>query len=259
MPFSGGGRPHTSGTELAPEKIAQAYISSFGGIGIEKIELDSQEASSSLEKIEKACSSTTLPFAALGGDHSITYPIVKSLSKKVPGLGLVVLDAHPDLMPSFELPLHDNWLRMLIEQGVVDSKKVILFGIRSIDPQEESFLVQKKILNYRMNEIISEGIREVCDAITMAARSLGVFHLSIDIDFIDPAFAPGTGFAEPGGLSSGEALYLLSRLSKLAGLTSFDIVEVNPKLDSSGSTSKLASRILAVLRQSFIKPRPLVK
>ena len=79
------------------------------------------------------------------------------------------------------------------------------------------------------------------------ARRWEAIYLSIDIDVLDPAFAPATGYPEPGGLTSRELLYSLGRLRMLKSLKAIDLVEVNPRLDQKGQTVKLAARILAEL------------
>ena len=98
-----------------------------------------------------------------------------------------------------------------------------------------------------MKEITAEGIRETCDALTAAARAFPSLYVSVDIDVVDPAFAPGTGYAEPGGLTASEILYVIERVAKLSNRVACDIVEVNPRLDTTHITSKMAARILTTL------------
>ena len=100
---------------------------------------------------------------------------------------------------------------------------------------------------YTMNEITTEGKDVVCDAIMAAAKDFGALYLSIDIDSVDAAFAPGTGYPEPGGLTSRELLYFIQRIKLLKNLKASDIVEVNPEKDVNGITSKLAAKIVVEL------------
>ena len=97
-----------------------------------------------------------------------------------------------------------------------------------------------------MKQIFEHGVKNVVDAVTEKIRSWPAVYLSIDIDACDPAFAPGTGYREPGGLSSRELIYFVQRLNKL-NLGMVDIVEVNPSMDVADLTSKLAAKLMLEL------------
>jgi len=175
----------------------------------------------------------------LGGDHSISYSIGKAF---LDNFGndesfLIVFDAHADLMPSMKEPTHEEWLRALIGRGW-KKENIILVGVRKIENQELAFLKEKGIKYFEMNNI--ENKEDVCDAIMEASQGKNLY-ISFDIDVVDPAFAPGTGYKEPGGFSSREILYFAKRLSKLKNLKVVDIVEVFEKDEI---TAKLAAKIL---------------
>jgi agmatinase len=186
----------------------------------------------------------------IGGDHSITYSLTKSFfdyskkEKKKPYL--IVFDAHPDCMePAHKnYPTHEDWLRSLIEYGF-PKEDILLVGIRNSDQNESLFLKENKIKVISMNQL-SEDLQGICDSITEFSNS-GDLYVSIDIDVIDPAFAPGTGYIEPGGLTSRQFIYLIQRINRIKNLKSVDLVEINPEKDKENLTVKLGAKILSEL------------
>ncbi len=183
----------------------------------------------------------------LGGDHSISYATVKAFSQLNEDAGLIIFDAHADLMPSLSSPIHEDWLSSLIGKGFVSAKNVFLVGLRNVDENEKDFLDSYKINHFTAKEIFSEGVAEIASAIMEIARKWQSFYVSVDIDVCDPAFAPAVAYPEPGGLSSRELLHFLQRLTILKNFAAADIVEVLPKKDINGITVKLAAKILAEL------------
>jgi len=184
----------------------------------------------------------------LGGDHSISYSIGKAFfeycknEKKEPVL--IVFDAHADCMSEMEEPTHEEWLRALIEKGF-PSENVLLIGNRNVDKQELEFLNSKQIKRIKMEDL-ENNLEEVVDVITEFGFGKDKeVYVSIDIDVIDPVFAPATGHKEVGGLTSSKLLYIISRLTKLKNLKGVDIVEINPEKDFENLTVKLGSKILS--------------
>jgi arginase family enzyme len=94
-------------------------------------------------------------------------------------------------------------------------------------------------------DVLLEDIKNVCDLIMERARDASGFYVSVDIDCVDPAFAPGTGYLEPSGLSSSDLIYFLKRLRLLKNFRGGDVVEINPSLDFNGMTVKLGAKLLA--------------
>ena len=184
----------------------------------------------------------------LGGDHSISYSIVKSFldfsTKQEREPCLIVFDAHADCMVSMKEPSHEEWLRKLVDTGF-PPENILLVGVRNMWKDEIKFISEKKIRIVGMNRLL-ENLEESCDAI-MEFSNGKELYVSIDIDFIEPCFAPGTGYKEPGGLSSREFIYILQRLNKLKNLRGADIVEINPDKDVGGLTVKLGAKILSEL------------
>ena len=186
----------------------------------------------------------------LGGDHSISFSTTRAFleyckkSEKEPCL--IVFDAHPDCMDSADskLPTHEEWLRGLVESGF-PVENIFLIGVRNSDPLETVFLKKHRIKVMNMNQIL-ENLEDSCDTIMEFSKDKELY-ISIDIDVIDPAFAPGTGYKEPGGLTTRQFLYLIQRLNLVKNLRAVDIVEINPDKDIKDLTVKLGAKILAEL------------
>lgn len=148
----------------------------------------------------------------LGGDHFISYPLAKAFfdyckkDNKKPFL--IIFDAHPDCMEAAhrDFPTHEDWLRSLVESGF-PTENILLVGVRNSYENEIEFLKDNKIKVVKMNQLLDD-LEGACDAITEFSRG-NELYVSIDIDAIDPAFAPGTGYIEPGGLTSRQFLYLI--------------------------------------------------
>lgn len=184
----------------------------------------------------------------LGGDHSLSYAVGKAFlnhckqNKKIPCL--IVFDAHPDCMEPMQEPTHEEWLRALIEQGF-PSENILLVGLRNSHKDEIKFIKENKIKTLSINNL-NEDLSEMCEIIMEFANKKELY-LSIDIDVVDPAFAPATGYPEIGGLSSRQLVYLIQRIKKIKSLRAIDIVEINETIPDNNLTLKLGAKILAEL------------
>ena len=244
----------SKGCEKAPDSIIKAmediYTNESGkpiSFEIAEIKVNNSNVKESNELIREKASEIfdkNQPVVFLGGDHSITYPLMKAFSKKR-DVGLVIFDAHADCVNNMLEPTHEDWLRTLIENGF-NPANVILIGSRNIDPVENDFLLKNHVNNFSMKELF-ENLHKSCDLIMESVRNFDNVYVSIDIDAIDPAFAPGTGYPELGGLTSREFLYLIQRMKRLTNLKAFDIVEINPDKDIGNITVKLGAKILGEL------------
>ena len=179
----------------------------------------------------------------LGGDHSITYSSFSSLLGK--NKGMIILDAHPDLEVGTKTPDHECYLRMLIDEKKIPKENVLLIGIRNVSKNELDFIKQNKIKCIYMKTLFENGIKETADDITEFALNFSDLYLSIDIDVLDPAFAPGTGYKESGGMTVRELLFLLQRIKRMKNLRRIDLVEINPDKDPSGITLGCGAKILS--------------
>jgi agmatinase len=179
----------------------------------------------------------------IGGDHSISYSILRSFNKVQEKPFLVVFDAHVDCKIPGKEAKNRDWLRKLIETGY-DPDNLVVISSRSILEEEMSFLKENKITVIKM-ELLQEDLEGVCDLIMERARNSTGFYLSVDLNCVDPAFAPGVSEIEPGGMSSRDLIYFVKRLMLLDNFCGADIVEINPDKDFRGMTVRLGAKILS--------------
>ncbi|MBW6442634.1 arginase family protein [Patescibacteria group bacterium] len=185
----------------------------------------------------------------LGGDHSISYSITlafldycKKIQKEP---GLVVFDSSPNCFESgSKFPKNKEWVNQLIKTGF-PPENIFLVGIRNFSSSEISFL-KKRNLKFMLMNPFHENLEDSCDTIMEFLRDKESY-VSIDLSIIDPAFAPGVSFKEPGGLTSREFLYVIQRINLLKNLRGVDIVEINPEKDMGDLTVKLGAKILSEL------------
>jgi guanidinopropionase len=185
-----------------------------------------------------------VPLSA-GGDHSITLPIMRAIAKERP-VGLVHIDAHTDCCDE-EMNSkysHGTPFRRAVEEGLLDPKRTIQIGIRGAANSDECWEFGSKhgIRIVYIEEFNQLGVEKV---ITEARRVVGdePTYVSFDIDSIDPAFAPGTGTPEVGGLTTLEAQGIIRGLRGL-NLVGADVVEVSPPFDPFGNTALIGATIM---------------
>jgi agmatinase len=181
----------------------------------------------------------------LGGDHSTTLPVLRAAAAVHGTLSLIHFDAHPDFWPPFapERPYHHGTVfHHAVKEGLIDPRASVQIGIRGslsagiVDATREAgFHV------ITADEFARQGVRAAVQAVQIAA-SLPVY-VSLDIDSVDPAFAPGTGTPEVAGLTSREIIELVRGLRGLP-LVGFDVVEVAPAYDSGEITALLAANLV---------------
>ena len=173
----------------------------------------------------------------LGGDHSITLPILRAHARKHGPLALLQIDAHTDTWPDDDASRidHGTFCYTAVQEGLIDPKRSVHIGIRTV--VEDNLGIE--ILDARM--VHDQGPA----AVAKRARQIvgdAPCYLSFDIDALDPAFAPGTGTPVWGGLTSGQAAILLRELAG-ASLVGGDVVEVAPPYDPSGITAVAAAHV----------------
>jgi len=182
----------------------------------------------------------------IGGDHSITLPVLRALAKRHGALGLVQFDSHIDTWDEYfgGKYFHGTPFRRAIEEGIVDGRRFIQVGIRGPMYGENDFDFHREhgITMIDIDQAKDRGIPWVIDEIRRVAT--GPCYMTFDIDAVDPAFAPGTGTPEVGGLTSHDAQRLVRGLRGLS-LVGGDIVEVSPLYDGPGQiTALLAANLM---------------
>ena len=174
---------------------------------------------------------------ALGGDHAVTLPLVRAHAERFPGLQILHLDAHPDLYLDFEgnCYSHACSFARIMEAGL--AARLVQVGIRTMNaaqrPQAARFAVEQ-IAAQEWDSSVAESI-----------RFDGPVYLSLDLDVLDPAFAPGVSHHEPGGLSVRDVIRIVQRFrGRLVGA---DVVELNPSRDRDGVTAMVAAKLVKEL------------
>lgn len=224
------------------ESGSEVYVDK---LRLEEIHVDLEDLKCSHDLIfenSKEIFEKTFKSFFIGGDHSISYSIAKAFKKVQENSLLIVFDAHVDFDVDGEID-NKNWLGKLIESDFF-GKRIILIGARNLSLGEREFLKESGITWINM-DVLQEDICEVCDIVMEKAKSSGGFYVSIDMNCVDPAFAPGVYEGEPGGLSSRELIYFIKRLSLLDNFKGGDIVEINPDKDINEITSILGAKCVA--------------
>lgn len=199
------------------------------------------------QAVSSIAAAGALPFV-LGGDHSIAHPDVGAVADHVKPepLGLIHFDAHAD--DAYEEPRlnHGTPLRLLVEEGSLRGEHVVQVGLRGYWPPPSDFEWARSqgFRWYLMDDVYVRGIDEVIEDVLRDVEGVPHVFLSVDIDVCDPAFAPGTGTPEPGGLQARELLRAIRRIAAAVPLAGMEVVEVSPPFDQAEITALLAHRVV---------------
>jgi agmatinase len=193
----------------------------------------------------------------VGGDHSITLAILRAVARRYGRVGVVHFDAHPDTWDEYfgSKFFHGTPFRRAVEEELIDPRRMIQIGIRGplYGAEDFAFHDEHGIEVIRIEAVKDHGVAVAAQRLARLAG--GPVYCSFDIDAVDPAYAPGTGTPEVGGLTSYEALALVRALSGLT-LVGADIVEVAPPYDGPGQiTALLAANLMFELVSLFALPR----
>lgn len=169
---------------------------------------------------------------SLGGDHAVTFPIVQAFAAKYPNLTILHIDAHPDLYDEFEgsKVSHACPFARIMEAGL--AQRLVQVGIRTLNAAQKAQAERFGVEIFEMTDW-QPG---------MALNLAGPLYLSLDLDGLDPAFAPGVSHHEPGGLTSREVIGLIQGID--VPLVGADLVELNPLRDLVGMTTAVATKLL---------------
>lgn len=271
IPFDGA-TSYRPGARFAPNAIRQASmmltdgahptlginpcerVSDFGDIAVSNLDV-----AKSLGQITTAIGTHmgAAPWQRLlmmGGDHTVTTGILRAIAPQHPDLFVLHLDAHCDTWADhFGDPLgHGTWVRNVVEEGLVEPSSILQVGIRSpVDPETKAWLpnLGGRVLTSRQIDIIDRdsrfGHNAVGHVLAKVPRDRPVY-VSVDIDCLDPAYAPGTGTPEIAGLTPHFVLGLMEGL-KARNVVAADLVEVNPSYDPAGITALAGATILWTL------------
>lgn len=262
VPFDSG-VSYRSGTRFGPRKIREASLAlwghnptlkvtptealkvvDYGDVSV--IPTSIEHTMAAITETARAVLEASTTLVSLGGDHSITLPLLRAHVEKHGPLALVHVDAHIDTWEAeFDaVPYsHGTPFRYALQEGLVRKGEYMQIGIRGPVSFENDY-ADAAALGARtvtIHEVFKKGIESILDEVHQ--RMQGPVYVSIDIDSADPAFAPGTGTPEVGGLTSYQLLQLVRGLHGL-DLVGFDLVEVSPPYDHSDITAVLASNIV---------------
>jgi agmatinase len=168
----------------------------------------------------------------LGGDHSITYPIMKAFARKYDNLAVLHFDAHPDLYEDFQgnRYSHASPFARIMEEGL--AKRLVQVGIRTINPHQRE----------QARKFGAEIVEMKDWQNDLKLEFNAPLYISFDVDALDPAFAPGVSHREPGGLSTRQAIHVIQNLR--ANVVGADIVEFNPRMDPLHITGTVCAKLL---------------
>jgi agmatinase len=235
-------RPWHPVLEVAP--FDRVRVADYGDVDVVPISIEGTFAA--IEAALTPLVTAGVTPLSVGGDHSVTLPILRTLARRHGPLGVIHFDAHPDTWDEyFGSPyFHGTTFRRAIEEGAVDGRRMIQVGIRGplYGADDFDFHAAQGIEAVRIEAVKERGTSWTAERFERLRG--GPVYCSFDIDALDPAYAPATGTPEVGGLTSYEALALVRALRGL-DLVGADVVEVAPPYDGPGQiTSLLAANLL---------------
>jgi agmatinase len=235
-------RPYSHPQRVAP--FDRLRIADYGDIDVVPISIER-----TFEVIEKDIGQLLdahVTPVSVGGDHSISLPILRAIARRHGPVGLVHFDSHTDCWDQYfgSKYFHGTMFRRAVEEGIIDPRRTIQLGIRGplYEATDFDFQAEHGMQIITIDEIKDRGVAWTAQQFRRLAS--GKVYVTFDIDSVDPAYAPATGTPEVGGLTSHEALRLVRSLRGL-DFTGFDLVEVSPQFDAPAQiTALLAANLL---------------
>lgn len=257
------GASHRAGTRFGPRQIRAesamirpynmwSRISPFDHMqvaDIGDIATNTFDLKQSVQLIERAYDEILQHDAVplgLGGDHTLALPVLRSIAKKHGPVGLVHVDAHADINDEMfgEKIAHGTPFRRAVEEGLLDCSRVIQIGLRATGYSDDDFDWPRR-QGFRVVQAEECWHKSLTPLMQEVRQQMGdkPIYLTFDIDSLDPAYAPGTGTVEIGGLTTIQALEIIRGLAGV-NLVGCDLVEVSPPYDQSGATAVIAANLL---------------
>ena len=241
--------PYNHSSRLAPQM--RLNYADVGDCPVHRYSLD--ESMQDIEAYFDGVKAAGVRPLSAGGDHSITYPIMRALGRDQP-VGMVHIDAHCDTGGEYDDCKfhHGGPFRMAVLDGVLDPDRCVQIGIRGSSEVIWEFSYGSGMTVFHIEDVMREGIDAII-ARTLEVVGHGPTYVTVDVDGFDPAYAPGTGTPEIGGLTPREGLQLLRGLSGI-NVIGGDVVEVAPQYDPTTVTAQLGAQmmfeILCLMAQS---------
>jgi agmatinase len=235
--------------EAKVDAMAELRMVDYGDAPV--VPADAARTHEAIERtVGEVVSAGAIPIV-LGGDHSIAEPDIRACAARHGRLGLVHFDTHTDTGTEvFGVEVsHGTPMYRLVEQGHIDPKRYVQIGLRGYWPGPKEFAWQDEhgITSFFMHDVRELGIREVIER-TLGLVAAGPTYVTVDVDVLDPAFAPGTGTPEPGGMTSADLLWACRTVAEQLEVVGAEVVEVIPTaVGSADITALVAERIVREL------------
>ena len=243
-------RPYGMATGAAPFDSFQ--VADIGDVPVSPFNL--HEAIAAIETFYRGVADKGAKTVSMGGDHTVTLPILRALKRSHGKMALVHVDAHADVNDTMfgERVAHGTIFRRALEEGLVDGEKMFQIGLRATGYSAEDFDWSRKqgVRVIPAEECWYKSLAPLMDEIRDTIGDKLPVYLSFDIDGLDPSVAPGTGTPEPAGLTASQGLEIIRGLFG-TNLIGADLVEVSPPYDTSGNTSLLAANLLFEMLCAF--------
>jgi len=246
--IEGGGEPGGWDMDLGIDLFAELTVVDHGDAAV--IPADAVRSHAAIyEAVRGIVAAGAIPIV-LGGDHSIAYPDIKAVAEAHPpgDVAVVQFDTHADTASEIWGVKHSHGspFRHLITDGILPGNRLVQVGLRGRwpYPAEFSWMRAAGVRWYRMEQVIERGIDAVVEAVLRDVAGASHLFLSVDVDVLDPAFAPGTGTPQPGGMSTRELLRAVRSLAARRGLIGMDVVEVCPPYDHADVTALAARQVV---------------
>ncbi len=264
--IDGGGRPRLWHMDLGIDPFAVLQVVDYGDAEVAPAQPAANHAA-----IERAVGDIVDAGAVpmvLGGDHSIAYPDIKAVAQRAEAgsIAVVHFDTHTDTATEcWDVKYsHGSPFRHLIDEGTLPGERLVQIGIRGYWPYPDEFAWARAtgVRWHRMDEVARRGIEAVVSDVLESIAGAERLFLSVDVDVLDPAFAPGTGTPEPGGMTTLELLGAVRRLALAKELCGLEVVEVSPPYDHAEITALAAHRVVLealsalAVRRSARPPAP---
>lgn len=241
--------------DLGDIEVSNSYEDQVGPKNLKNYQIVKEACTKLYNKVDEIIKNKNLPLV-LGGDHSLAIGSVKAALNNYPDLGVIWIDTHGDINNEKISPsgnIHGMSLSAIMglaceelsnigqNKNFLKSQNLVYIGLRDLDKEEREVLKDHNIKAFSLQEIDEYSIGKVTkEALKYLNEKTNHIHVSLDIDVVDPIYAPGTGTRKNGGLTPREIFLLTEILSKSDLITSVDLVEVNPLLDIKSQTSVLA-------------------
>lgn len=270
LPLSKSSISH-SGASLAPGAIRSSLASfttysnelgkdltdlilDFGDVLMHPTDIVESQRRITAEVGDVLASSAVNNWFFLGGDHGITYSTVKALAAQGKKIGIIQFDAHHDLRNTEDGgPTNGTPFRRLLEDNVIEGKQISQIGIRDFMNAKnyDHYAKEQGIKLYTMKDVEEQGIREIMKAeLERLADFVDCIYLSVDMDVLDQAFAPGCPAIGPGGMDSTSLINSIELAARHEKVKMMDIVEIDPTLDFRDMTSRVAAYLLLMFMKS---------